>query len=308
MKKTAILIIFAILAVLAAPAVLAEYCDDFNEAECLANSARWFEADSCRSKIVCSPVYESYDEFGIGTNYTKCMTKYRNDFSDCINDPSAFCYNGMAYDVTKSRPCECGNGYQYMRLDKCGNPTEWSEECINIQTCDTRQTSSNIITHMNCEVTSCESNNLMLENGHSTEEFARQIEILLSGNIDNDGNLHNEDIFSNPKTKDEDVNKNLAKDPSRQNAVNGIADEKDNPEEIGQSSIKPESVVYQPNGAEDHQLERDLAEISTMAAINSKNEGKKEISTSFSLLMVFVVVYALYTLTSSSIRRHKNKK
>ena len=307
MKKIALLTIFAVAAIFLAPAVLAEYCDNFDEAECLANSARWFETESCRSKIVCSPVYESYDELGIGANYTECITKYRNDFSDCINDPSAFCYNGMAYDTTKSRPCDCGNGYQYMELDSCGNPTEWSEECINIQTCDTRQTSSNIITHVNCEVTTCGSNNLMLENSHNTEEFVRQIEVLLRGNIDADGNIPSEDIFSKPKTND-GANKNLAKDPSRQNAVNGIADEKDAPEEIGQSNIKPESVVYQPDGAEDYQLERDLAEISTMAEINDKNEGKKEISTSFSLLMVFVVVYALYTLTSSSVRRHKNKK
>src|SRR3989344_2923109 len=178
MKKFLFLIIM--LALL--PSALAAYCDSFNEQQCINNAKSWFETESCNSQIRCSPKYDSYNEFGLGAGFLSCETQYKQNFSDCENNPTSFCYNDIAYSTAESRKCTCGNGFQYRVMDSCGNPGEWSDTCLEIQSCQlktiTHYSGFTVDVHESCRTTQCDGYIAVTNDAASDIDAAETIENL----------------------------------------------------------------------------------------------------------------------------------
>ena len=180
--------LLTLLILIAIPTVIAGYCEGFNEQKCTDNGQQWFSTDNCNAKIICTPEYKSNDEFGIGSGFKSCTTTYQQNFSDCINNPSAFCYNSIAYSTTESRPCECGAGIKYKLIDSCGNPGEWSKTCLIIQSCQVEEVNVHsgltITTHTGCTTTTCtpdgspedsQDSLINLPEGESPEEMLKNL-------------------------------------------------------------------------------------------------------------------------------------
>lgn len=150
MKLSYLLVILLLIPIAAAgmPQDVEDFCEDFGMEECNEHSP-WFEHDNCEVQIRCNAVIDMED-----FSFKQCKTVLRFVMDDCEKNPSSLCYNGIAYDISSSRTCECG-GVRFRRIDSCGNPLDWGE-CIDLESCDGKKimphTGATILVKENCTI------------------------------------------------------------------------------------------------------------------------------------------------------------
>jgi len=155
MKTTTSLTMILALVVLMMPFVIAgipadveDYCNDFDMKECNEHSS-WFETDGCKSPIRCNSIIDMDGGF----EFKECRTQLQFVMDDCENNPSALCFNNIAYDISHSESCKCG-GIRFKEIDSCGNALDWGE-CMDIDSCNDRSisphTGSVVIIKENCD-------------------------------------------------------------------------------------------------------------------------------------------------------------
>ena len=131
MKAGAILVILILMLPLVQaemPEEVEDFCKDLDMDDCN-NYSYWFDYDGCSPQIRCNVLVDLDGNF----TFRGCQTLLRFVMDDCEKDPSPLCFNGVAYDISKSETCTCG-GVRFKEIDSCGNPLEWGE-CIDLDSC-----------------------------------------------------------------------------------------------------------------------------------------------------------------------------
>jgi hypothetical protein len=147
------LVMFALLALPLAygetPQEVLDYCVGLDASGCAAKSS-WHLIDGCRSMVRCMAIMDP-ETF----SFQGCRTALKDIFDDCDDHPSTLCYNGIAYDTSRSETCTSGEGARLRLVDSCGNPKGLGA-CLKLSTCEevtVRPYQGTTITmHEGCEV------------------------------------------------------------------------------------------------------------------------------------------------------------
>ncbi len=148
-KYLIVLIILLPLVMADVPEVVEDFCENLDMDDCN-NYSYWFEHDECKSQIRCNVILDLNNDF----SFKKCETVLRFVLDDCEDNPSSLCFNGVAYDISKSETCDCG-GVRFREINSCGNQLEWGR-CIDLDSCNdvvkTPHTGAAITVKEECEI------------------------------------------------------------------------------------------------------------------------------------------------------------